>query len=67
MLSEAGLPISHYRRHRTELVNILKGQHPLIVTDKHGQRNDTVVRISERLRHDLHASQAVAAILLTRM
>lgn len=43
----AGLPISHYRRHRTELSNILKGQHPLVVIDKDGKRSDTVVRISE--------------------
>lgn len=43
----AGLPISHYRRHRTELVNILKGQHPLVTVDKNGQRHDTVVRITD--------------------
>ncbi|MBT8136264.1 MAG: ParM/StbA family protein [Gammaproteobacteria bacterium] len=43
----AGLPISHYRRHRSELINILKGQHPVVVTDKNGDREDTVVRISE--------------------
>jgi len=43
----AGLPISHYRRHRSELVNILKGQHPLVITNKAGEQEDTVVRVSE--------------------
>lgn len=43
----AGLPISHYRRHRNELINILKGQHPVVVMDKNGEREDTVVRVSE--------------------
>lgn len=43
----AGLPISHYRRHRKELTAILTGQHPLVVLDKNGKRNETVVRISD--------------------
>ncbi len=43
----AGLPISHYRRHRKELVEILKGQHPVGVVDGKGERTETVVRITD--------------------
>ncbi len=43
----AGLPISHYRRHRKELVGILKGQHPVTVVDRKGERTETVVRITD--------------------
>ncbi len=43
----AGLPISHYRRHRSELINILKGQHPLVIINKNGEREDSVVRVSD--------------------
>lgn len=43
----AGLPISHYRRHRKELVEILKGQHPVSVVDAQGERTETVVRITD--------------------
>ncbi|MEM9056538.1 MAG: ParM/StbA family protein [Pseudomonadota bacterium] len=43
----AGLPISHYRRHGKELMEILLGQHELSVVDRDGARRDTVVRIAE--------------------
>ncbi|MEM6640820.1 MAG: ParM/StbA family protein [Pseudomonadota bacterium] len=41
----AGLPVSHYRRHKTEIVDILKGQHEVTVVDAKGERTDTVVRV----------------------
>ncbi len=43
----AGLPISHYRRHRKELIEILTGQHPVTVVDRQGARTETVVRITD--------------------
>lgn len=42
----AGLPVSYYRRHKTEIVDILKGQHELTVIDPNEERRDTVIRIT---------------------
>lgn len=43
----AGLPISHYRKHKDDLVRILQAQHPLVLIDHDGKRTDTVVRVTE--------------------
>ena len=43
----AGLPISHYRRHKAELVEILKAQHGVTLIGRNGDRIDTVVRIAD--------------------
>ena len=43
----AGLPISHYARHRADLANILKGQHNVTVITRGGERAETVVRVAE--------------------
>jgi plasmid segregation protein ParM len=43
----AGLPISHYRKHKADLIKTLQGQHPVTVIDKLGNRIETVVRIAE--------------------
>lgn len=42
----AGLPVSHYRQHKKEIVEILKGQHEVTVIDQNRERTDTVVRIT---------------------
>jgi plasmid segregation protein ParM len=42
----AGLPVSYYRKHKKEIVDILKGQHEVTVIDANEERTDTVVRIS---------------------
>lgn len=41
-----GLPVSYYRRHKKEIVDILKGQHEVTVIDPNEERTDTVVRIT---------------------
>lgn len=43
----AGLPISHYRRHKGDIVKILKGQHEVTVINEKNERTDTVVRIAD--------------------
>lgn len=42
----AGLPVSYYQRHKSQIVEILKGQHELTVIDANQERTDTVVRIT---------------------
>lgn len=43
----AGLPVGHYRKHRDELVRLLRGQHAVTLVDRNGARTETVVRIAE--------------------
>ena len=42
----AGLPVSYYRRHKNEVVEILKGQHEVATVDAKGERAETVVRVN---------------------
>lgn len=42
----AGLPVSYYRKHKKQVVDILKGQHELAVVDQNQERTETVIRIS---------------------
>lgn len=42
----AGLPVSHYRKHKKQIVEILKGQHEVTVVDQNQERTPTVIRIS---------------------
>lgn len=42
----AGLPVSYYRRHKAEVVEILKGQHEVATVDASGERTETVIRIN---------------------
>jgi len=41
-----GLPISYYRRHRTDLKERLKGRYPVTLTDHSGQKLETMVNIA---------------------
>lgn len=43
----AGLPVSHYRKHKKEIVDILKGQHEVALVDAKGERVESVIRISD--------------------
>ncbi|MEO1575430.1 MAG: hypothetical protein AAFU65_10780, partial [Pseudomonadota bacterium] len=42
----AGLPVSYYRRHKAEVVEILKGQHEVATVDANGERTETVIRVN---------------------
>jgi plasmid segregation protein ParM len=42
----AGLPVSYYRKHKKEVIDILKGQHEVAVVDANGERTESVIRIS---------------------
>lgn len=42
----AGLPVSYYRKHKKEVIDILKGQHEVGVIDANGERTESVLRIS---------------------
>ncbi|MFK8017973.1 MAG: hypothetical protein AB8G17_21310 [Gammaproteobacteria bacterium] len=41
-----GLPVSYYRKHKKEVVDILKGQHEVTVIDANAERTDTVIRVN---------------------
>ncbi|MFK7887357.1 MAG: hypothetical protein AB8G16_10890 [Gammaproteobacteria bacterium] len=43
----AGLPVSYYRKHKKEVVDILKGQHEVTVVDGKGERTESVIRVSD--------------------
>lgn len=42
-----GLPVSYYRRYKADLSKILKAQHELAVFSPKGEREETVVRITD--------------------
>lgn len=42
-----GLPIAYYQRHREPLSTLLKGKHPLTVTDQKGQSTETVLAVNQ--------------------
>ena len=42
----AGLPVSYYRKHKKEIVDILKGQHECTIVDSNEERTDTVIRVT---------------------
>ena len=42
----AGLPVSYYRKHKQQIVDILKGQHEVTVVDQNQEKTPTVIRVS---------------------
>jgi len=42
----SGLPISYYRRHREEVIQLLTGKHELSVIDPGGKRSSKIINIS---------------------
>lgn len=42
----AGLPVSYYRKHKKDIMDILQGQHDVTVIDPNGERTENVIRIS---------------------